>query len=138
MIILAIFLLAMLIAASAIIVKLVFKPKWTWLNRIILVMVILSFVMCSVICAFLLPITHNIVSDLREEHDALMLYHDTIDQCYNEYVRFDFYQRVMDYNERYAAVQKDSNSLWIGEFYPKGWDTEILPIEFLLNSCANG
>jgi hypothetical protein len=138
MIILAIFLLAMLIATAAIITKLVFKPRWTWLNRIILVMVILSFVMCGVICAIILPITHNIVSDLREDYNALMLYHDTIDQCYNEYVRFDFYQRVMDYNERYAAVQEGSNSLWIGEFYPKDWDTEILPIEFLLNSGVNG
>lgn len=137
MIILAIFLLAMLIAASAIITKLVFKPRWTWLNRIILVMVGLSVVMC-VTCIIALPVTRGIVNDLREEHDALMLYHDTIDQCYNEYVRFDFYQRVMDYNEYYAAVQKDSNSLWIGEFYPKGWDTEILPIEFLLNSGVNG
>ena len=138
MIILAIFLLAMLIAASAIITKLVFKPRWTWLNRIILVMVGLSVVMCGVICAIILPITHNIVSDLREDYNALMLYHDTIDQCYNEYVRFDFYQRVMDYNERYAAVQEGSNNLWIGELYPKDWDTEILPIEFLLNSGFNG
>jgi glucan phosphoethanolaminetransferase (alkaline phosphatase superfamily) len=137
MIILAIFLLAMLIAASAIITKLVFKPRWTWLNRIILVMVGLSVVMC-VICVIALPVTRGIVNDLREEHDALILYHDTIDQCYNEYVRFDFYQRVMDYNERYAAIQKESKSLWIGEFYPKGWDTEILPIEFLLNSGVNG
>lgn len=138
MIILAIFLLVMLIATAAIITKWVFKPRWTWLNRVILVMVILSFVMCGVICIIILPVTRGIVNDLREEHDALMLYHDTIDQCYNEYVRFDFYQRVMDYNEYYAAVQKDSNSLWIGEFYPKDWDTEILPIEFLLNSGVNG
>jgi hypothetical protein len=80
----------------------------------------------------------NDINDLKAESEHINLYYNTVLYTDNEYVRFDFYQRVQDYNDSYAELQEKSKSIWIGAFYPKGWDTEILPIEFLLNVGAYG
>lgn len=137
MIILSALLIALLLLASAIVVRCIFKPKWVWLNKVILVAAAFALVLgtVSVIAG---AVCDNDISTLKAESEHINLYYNTVLYTDNEYVRFDFYQRVQDYNDSYAELQEKSKSIWIGAFYPKGWDTEVLPIEFLLNSGANG
>ena len=137
MVILSILLIALLLLASAIVVRLIFKPKWAWLNKVILIAAALAIALgtLSIVAG---AVCNNDVSSLKAESEYINLYYNTVLYTDNEYVRFDFYQRVQDYNDSYAELQEKSQSVWIGAFYPKGWDTEILPIEFLLNSGANG
>ena len=137
MIILSALLIALLLLASAIVVRCIFKPKWVWLNKVILVAAAFALVLGTVsIVAGV--VCDNDISTLKAEAEHINLYYNTVLYTDNEYVRFDFYQRVQDYNSSYTELQEKSKSIWIGAFYPKGWDTEVLPIEFLLNSGANG
>jgi hypothetical protein len=137
MIILSALLIALFLLASAIVVRCIFKPKWVWLNKTILVVAALALVLgaVSIVAG---AVCDNNVSALKAESEHINLYYNTILYTDNEYVRFDFYQRVQDYNNSYTELQEKSQSIWIGVFHPRGWDTEILPIEFLLNSGANG
>ena len=137
MVILSILLIALLLLASAIVVRFIFKPKWVWLNKVILVAAVLAIALgtVSIVAG---AVCNNDISSLRAESEYINLYYNTVLYTDNEYVRFDFYQRVQDYNSSYAELQEKSQSIWIGAFYPRDWDTEILPIEFWLNSGANG
>ena len=137
MVILSILLIALLLLASAIVVRLIFKPKLAWLNKVILIAAALAIALgtLSIVAG---AVCNNDVSSLKAESEYINLYYNTVLYTDNEYVRFDFYQRVQDYNASYAELQEKSQSIWIGAFYPRGWDTEILPIEFWLNSGANG
>lgn len=137
MIILSALLIALLLLASAIVVRCIFKPKWVWLNKVILVAAAFALVLgtVSVIAG---AVCDNDINNLKAESEHINLYYNTVLYTDNEYVRFDFYQRVQDYNSSYAELQEKSKSIWIGAFYPKDWDTEILPIEFLLNVGAYG
>ena len=137
MIILSALLIALLLLASAIVVRCIFKPKWVWQNKVILVAAAFALVLgtVSVIAG---AVCDNDINNLKAESEHINLYYNTVLYTDNEYVRFDFYQRVQDYNSSYAELQEKSKSIWIGAFYPKGWDAEVLPIEFLLNSGANG
>lgn len=137
MIVLSALLIALLLLASAIIVRCIFKPKWIWLNKVILVAAAFAIALgtLSIVAG---AVCNNDINDLRAESEHINLYYNTVLYSDNEYVRFDFYQRVQDYNDSYAELQAKSKSIWIGAFYPQNWDAEILPIEFLLNSGANG
>lgn len=137
MIILSALLIALLLLASTIVVRGIFKPKWVWLNKVILVAAALALILgtVSIVAG---AVCDNDINDLKAESEHINLYYNTVLYTDNEYVRFDFYQRVQDYNDSYAELQEKSKSIWIGAFYPKGWDTEILPIEFLLNVGAYG
>ena len=137
MVILSILLIALLLLASASVVRFIFKPKWVWLNKVILVAAVLAIALgtVSIVAG---AVCNNDISSLKAESEYINLYYNTVLYTDNEYVRFDFYQRVQDYNSSYAELQEKSQSIWIGAFYPRDWDTEILPIEFWLNSGANG
>lgn len=137
MVILSILLIALLLLAAAIVVRFIFKPKWAWLNKVILVAAVLAIALgtVSIVAG---AVCSNDISSLKAESEYINLYYNTVLYTDNEYVRFDFYQRVQDYNASYTELQEKSQSIWIGAFYPRDWDTEILPIEFWLNSGANG
>lgn len=133
MIILSVLLIALLLLASAIIVRCVFKPKWVWLNKVIVATLVIA---CAfgILSGFMSAACQGQVDNLRDEAKAIILYYNTINESDNEYVRFDFYQRVKDYNVRYTNLQDNTESAWIGAFYPKGWDSEIGLIDFMLRT----
>ena len=123
MIILSVLLIALLLLASAIVVRCVFKPKWVWLNKVIVAALVIA---CAfgILSGFMSAACQGQVDNLKDEAKAIILYYNTINESDNEYVRFDFYQRVKDYNVRYTNLQDNTESAWIGAFYPKGWDLE--------------
>lgn len=132
MILLSMLLIAALIAGAGLIVFLVFKPKWTWL-RMTIVIALAATILMGGICTIASAQCKGQIEDLRAESEHIMLYYNTINYSTNEYVRFDFYQQVKDYNALYTHLQKQSESVWIGAFYPKGWDEQIGLIDFMLN-----
>ncbi len=137
MIILSVLLIVMLIAISAIVVRLVFKPQWAWLNRIIYTMLALTLIF-GVLATVAHGVCNNRFEALEAEAAYINLYYNTVFFSDNEYVRFDFYQRVLDYNATYEQLEKDANSAWIGIFFPADWNTRVTSIDFTLNSGVNG
>lgn len=135
MIFLVMFLISALIAVAGLIVRLVFKYNEAWLNRVV-IMALCLMVIFGASCLIGIAVCSKEISDLRAEHDHIMIYYDVVDQCDNEYVRFDFYQEVEDYNAYYAAVVKSAASPWKGVFYPENWQEEVMPIEFYLRTGA--
>lgn len=135
MIFLVMLLISALIAVAGLIVRLVFKYNEDWLNNVIIVAVC-SIVIFGAGCIIGSAVCRGEITDLRAEYDHIMIYYDVVDQCENEYVRFDFYQEVKDYNAEYAATVKSAASPWKDAFYPKNWQEEITPIEFYLRTGA--
>ena len=133
MILLVMLLISALIAVAGLIVRLAFKYNEGWLNRIVIAALTL-FVIFAACCFIGAAICSGEIADLRDEYDHIMIYYDVVDQCVNEYVRFDFYQEVEDYNAKYAATVKSATGPWKGAFYPENWQEEILPIEFYLRT----
>lgn len=131
MILLVMLMISALVAVSGLIVRLVFRYNEAWLNRVI-IMALCLVVMFGASCLIGVAVCSREIAELRAEYDQIMIYYDVVDQCENEYVRFDFYQEVEDYNIAYAAVVKSAASPWKGEFYPENWQEKIAPIEFYL------
>lgn len=135
MILLSILLIATLIAFAGWTICLIFHPKWPWFGYALIAATAISVVM-ALGCGIGAAVSSNDVENLKAEAAEIELYYNTINYSTNEYVRFDFYQKVQNYNEWYKEVQEQSESIWIGAFYPKGWQDEIVPIEFYLNDGA--
>lgn len=132
MVILCTLLLALIIALAAILVEIIFKPNWAWLRRIIVAMIALS-VICGIATGIVIGGSHGEINRLKAEHDKLTLYQTVVEQTDNEYVRFDFYQSVMEYNRKCENAIDKAQSIWLGALYPKDWAEQIAPIEFYLN-----
>ena len=132
MILLSMLLIAALIAGAGLVVFLVFKPKWTWL-RMTIIIALAATILMGAVCTVASVQCKNEIEDLRAEFEHIMLYYNTISYSTNEYVRFDFYQEVKDYNDLHAHLQERSESVWVDVFYPKEWDEQIGLIDFMLN-----
>ena len=70
---------------------------------------------------------------LVDEYNNLMLYYSTVTYSSNEFVRYDYYDKVQTYNKQYEQVMENSQSKWSTWFY----DAEVLdlakPIDFTLH-----
>jgi glucan phosphoethanolaminetransferase (alkaline phosphatase superfamily) len=132
MIILSILLVALIIALAAIVIRLIFKVNWPVLNRLFIVFIAVAIAMSFVSIGVGVG-CRNTVDNLANEHQTLMLYYNAVQYSDNEYMRFDYYNRVNDFNARYAAAVENAKSPWVGIFYPPNWSESICPIEFHLN-----
>lgn len=132
MIILCTLLLALIISLATVLVEIIIKPHWPWLRRVIIAMLIL-FVVCGAATGIIIGGSHGEINRLKAEHDKLTLYQTVVEQTDNEYVRFDFYQSVAEYNKKYENAVDKAQSIWFGALYPKNWAEQIAPIEFYLH-----
>lgn len=135
MILLVMLLISALIAVAGLVVRLVFKYNEAWLNRVVITALCLMIIFGAG-CTIGAAVCSGEIAELRAAHDHIMIYYDVVDRCENEYVRFDFYQEVEDYNAAYAATVKSAASPWKDVFYPENWQEEITPIEFYLRTGA--
>lgn len=132
MVILSTLLIALLVALAGIVVKMIFKVKWPWMNRIIIGMLALSLVFGAAAGIAGASATAR-VNRLEAEYDNIMLYYNTVSNSPNEYVRYDFYNRVNEFNANYEDIVERSKSIWVGAFFDKDWSNEIAPIVFELH-----
>lgn len=137
MIVLSILLAVLLIALAAIMIRVVFKPQWAWLDRVIIAFVAIAIILGTLTVCISAGYSGE-VDRLKERHDDIVLYYDTINECRNEYVRFDFYEQVQAYNSDYEKMVEDSHNIWIGKLFPHGWDTEFGTIDFALKTGYYG
>ena len=131
MILLTTLLVFLLTALATIVVRVIFNPAWPWLNRVIAALLVASLALGVV--AVVGSATYNGAAEkIQEQYDTIMLYYDTIDNCRNEYVRFDFYTRVQDYNTEYLKTQEKAEDMWFGKLFPSDWDVACGLIDFKL------
>jgi predicted PurR-regulated permease PerM len=138
MILLTTLLVFLLTALAAIIIRVTINPTWPWFNRVIAMLLIVSLALGVV--TIVGSATYNgIAKNIQEQHDTIMLYYDTINNCRNEYVRFDFYTRVQDYNTEYLKTQEKAEDIWFGKLFPSNWNANCNTIDFeLCTGAYNG
>ncbi len=131
MIFLSALMIALILAVAAILVRLIFRPRWAWLDPIIF------FTVCTVlilgtVCGCMKRDYGRQVRDLTAEFEDITLYHETVSLSSNEYVRFNFYERVREYNKAYLDAVENSKNIFDGALYPKNWTDGLTTIEFVL------
>lgn len=127
-------LLIFLIAALAsIVVMLVFGMRTNkTLRRIVataLVGTIISFALCMAIGA-------GVKADAAKcqaEYTDLMLYYNTVDNSANEYVRYNYFNKVQEYNDWYAKLVAFESDFWIGNLMHESWLDGCGLIDFQLH-----
>lgn len=73
------------------------------------------------------------LQSVAERYDNLMLYYNTVVYSDNEYVRYDYFNKVKAYNEDYEAIIRASESKWTGWFYPAEDIAKLNTIDFTLH-----
>lgn len=126
-------LLFLLTTLVAIIIRVTFNPHWPWLNRVITTFLVISLALGVVTVVGSATYNGAAAEKIQEQYDTIMLYYDTIDNCRNEYVRFDFYTKVQDYNAEYLKTQEKAEDMWLGKLFPSNWDIACGLIDFKLN-----
>ena len=131
MIILGILLFALVVILAAIAVKVAFNPEWEWLNRVLSVMIIVA-ILAGISAATITGCASDNIKNLEEDRNDLMIYYSTVDNSTNEYMRFDYFNKVNNFNDRHAHSVKLTESDWFGVFYPRDWQDRVTPIVFEL------
>ena len=67
------------------------------------------------------------------QYKDLMLYYNTVNHSSNEYVRYDYYNKVQEYNATYQILIEDTEDPVFGCLFPKDWFVHIGPIDFQLH-----
>lgn len=127
-------LLIFLIAALAsIVVMMVFGMRTNkTLRRVVataLIGVIVSFSLC-------MGIGFGIKNDMQKcqaEYTDLMLYYTTVDNSTNEYVRYNYFNKVQAYNEWYASLAAYENDIFCGNLVHESWLDGCGLIDFQLH-----
>lgn len=78
-------------------------------------------------------IVGNTADELTATYNDLILYQTTVEHSTNEYVRYDYYDKVTAYNEAFADYVIASQDKWLGGLYPTDWDEGIAIIDFQLH-----
>ena len=52
----------------------------------------------------------------QERYNELMIYKQTVEQSTNEYVRWNYYDKVLDWNEHYEENANITESFWFGPY----------------------
>lgn len=131
--ILTIFLILLVASACVGAVVAIFKyPVRSTIGFILILLLIVSlfFGICNAIAA---TQADDYRQELQETYNQLVLYQDTVSYCGNEYVRFDFYTRCQEYNERYNTYNKLSEHWLIGVWYKTDKISDLSTIDFVLN-----
>lgn len=136
MIMLICLIVSLLITLITITIKLTFNPKWKFLSNIMFIFIILSIVFGIMCISFSIGLRAS-CNQLEDQYKQLTLYADTIQESDNEYVRFDFYSQVNEYNDKCKQFEKDMNSTIIGTLGPKDWNENIALIDFSLRDGGN-
>lgn len=74
------------------------------------------------------------ISAMYDTYDNLMLYHETVETSTNEYVRFDYHEKIEEYNAAYDFNLAESEDAVFGWLYLDGWDSGLDYIDFQLHS----
>lgn len=137
MILIAILLIALIITAAAIIVPSIFHYKSKLLQSIVCFGICIC-IISGFICGIVASQAKDVGNWLKTESANIQLYYNTIAHSDNEYVRYDFYNRVTKYNRVYKSYQNKVENSLISWLYDGDVLIECAPIEFALNTGTYG
>ena len=66
-----------------------------------------------ILTIFLAPVA---LAANQERYNELMIYKQTVEQSTNEYVRWNYYDKVLDWNEHYEENANPAESFWFGPY----------------------
>ena len=102
------------------------------MRRIILIGVILCMAM-SIVSGLIVAGYAGTTNRLQAQYDTLSLYYNTVNNSSNEYVRYDYYNRVKAYNNEFENSMIAASDPWFGALYPANWNVNMGPIAFELH-----
>ena len=109
---------------------------WLFPTKIAEFVLVGAFVVAIMAIILTISVGAGARSDLQsvaERYDDLMLYYNTVGYSDNEYVRYDYFNKVKAYNEDYEAIIRASESKWTGWFYPAEDIAKLNTIDFTLH-----
>ena len=109
---------------------------WLFPTKIAEFVLVGAFVVAIMAIILTISVGAGARSDLQsvaERYDDLMLYYNTVVYSDNEYVRYDYFNKVKAYNEDYEAIIRASESKWTGWFYPAEDIAKLNTIDFTLH-----
>jgi len=77
--------------------------------------------------------TNSDINKTIAQYEDLTLYFNTVNYSSNEYVRYDYYNKVQTYNATYQNLIEATEDPVFGCLYPKNWFANIGPIDFQLH-----
>ena len=119
----------LLVTAALFIVSLVFNHKTKLIHTVLLIA-------CILLGALNILVGACVSSDInfaRIRYDDLMLYYNIVNNSTNEYIRYDYFEKVKAYNNYYANLEADSNSWLSAAYFPKDWNANFGHINFQLH-----
>ena len=123
----------MVLTVVAIVVTVIFGyQKNATMRKIIAIGLAASLLMSGFAIVFG-GIVGNTADELTATYHDLVLYKTTVEHSTNEYVRYDYYDKVVAYNEAFADYVIASQDKWLGGLYPADWDEGIAIIDFQLH-----
>ena len=126
------------LTAIAIVVTVVFGyQKNATLRKAILFGLVASLLLSGFAIVFG-GIVGNTADELAATYNDLILYQTTVEHSTNEYVRYDYYDKITAYNEAFADYVIASQDKWLGGLYPTDWDEGIAIIDFQLHGDSYG
>lgn len=132
-------LLFFLIAALAsIAVMLVFGMRKNKTLRTIVAITLVCSVLSFGMCMIAGSIVNSDIDRCRAEYQDLMLYYSTVDNSTNEYVRYDYYNKVQEYNEWYNSLCEWESDFWLNTMVPTNWSDGFGLIDFQLHGDDYG
>ena len=138
MILLSILLVSLMLAVIAVIVGVVFGYTKTKFIRTVILLSVVVAIVSGIACLGIGCAYGNKVDALKAEFNDLTLYQPLVEETYNEYIRYDFYDKVNDYNQRYENVANFAENAWFGALVNANWSDGFGPISFYLHGGAYG
>lgn len=136
MIMLSIFCAAVAIAIITIVVGTVFGYSKNRTLKSIFRAAIVAAAFCGVFCGVLGGIYANDVNEIKATYADLVLYQPLVEETSNEYIRYDFYDKVNTYNEMYDTMETNAASDWFGALVNKNWNENCAHIDFFLHGMG--
>ena len=106
-------------------------PAPKWVETVVIVFVLFA-VLVGGIWAGYMGSSNSAREKYTDEYNQLKLYQYTVEHSTNEYLRFDYYTRVQEWNEKYANIVEMESNPWVSWFF---FDPvrDCGPIEFELH-----
>lgn len=102
------------------------------ITRAILILSITAVIVGGVSFAALSEVSNDLAQSLITDNYELNLYYDPVNNSYNEYVRFDYYTKVEEYNKAWRDYVDNCENPILGSFFKINKLKGIGQINFLL------
>lgn len=127
-------LMVFLIAAVAsIIIMLTFGMRTNKTLRKIVTIALIGSIVYFAMCIGIVIGVKCDTAKCQAEYIDLMLYYNTVDNSTNEYVRYNYFNKVQEYNEWYARLAAYESNFWIGNLMHESWLNGCSLIDFQLH-----